>query len=39
VPTVSLKGGEASVGRLASGSYAAQSNLTGTKLVITILEG
>jgi len=39
VPTVSLNGGEASVGRLASGSYAAQSNLAGTKLVITILEG
>lgn len=39
VPTVSLLGGEAAVGRLAAGSYAAQSNLTGTKLVVTILEG
>lgn len=39
VPTVSLLGGEAATGRLAAGSYACQSNLTGTKLVITILEG
>lgn len=39
VPCVSLKGGEAAVGRLASGSYAAQSNLTGTQLVISIVEG
>lgn len=39
VPTVSLRGGEASVGRLAAGSYACQANLTGTQLVISILEG
>lgn len=39
VPTVSLRGGEASVGRLAAGQYAAQANLTGTQLVITIVEG
>jgi hypothetical protein len=39
VPCVSLKGGEAAVGRLASGSYAAQSNLTGTRLIISIAEG
>lgn len=39
VPTVSLKGGEAAVGRLAAGSYAAQSNRTGTQLVISIVEG
>ena len=39
VPCVSLKGGEAAVGRLASGTYAAQSNLTGTQLVISIVEG
>lgn len=39
VPTVSLKGGEAAIGRLAAGNYAAQSNLTGTQLVVTILEG
>jgi hypothetical protein len=39
VPTVSLLGGEAAVGRLAAGSYAAQANLTGTKLLITIFEG
>lgn len=39
VPTVSLKGGEAAVGRLAAGDYAAQSNLAGTKLVISIVEG
>lgn len=38
VPCVSLKGGEAAVGRLAAGNYAAQSNLTGTRLVVTILE-
>jgi hypothetical protein len=36
---VSLNGGEAAVGRLASGDYAAQSNLTGTQLVISIVEG
>jgi len=39
VPTVSLRGGEASVGRLAAGQYAAQANLTDTQLVITIVEG
>lgn len=39
VPTVSLRGGEASIGRLAAGSYACQANQTGTPLVITILEG
>lgn len=39
VPTVSLRGGEAAVGRLAAGSYAAQANLTGTRLVISIVEG
>lgn len=39
VPTVSLKGGEAAIGRLAAGDYAAQSNLAGTQLVITIVEG
>jgi len=39
VPTMSLLGGEAAVGRLAAGSYAAQANLTGTKLLITIFEG
>lgn len=39
VPTVSLRGGEASIGRLAAGSYACQSNLDGTKLVISIVEG
>jgi hypothetical protein len=39
VPCVSLKGGEAAVGRLAAGSYAAQANLTGTQLVISIIEG
>jgi hypothetical protein len=39
VPTVSLRGGEASVGRLAAGQYSAQANLTGTQLVITIVEG
>lgn len=39
VPTVSLRGGEASVGRLAAGDYAAQSNLAGTQLVISIVEG
>ena len=39
VPTVSLRGGEAAVGRLAAGDYAAQSNLSGTKLVISIVEG
>ena len=39
VPTVSLRGGEASVGRLAAGNYAAQANLAGTQLVITIVEG
>jgi hypothetical protein len=39
VPTVTLLGGEVATGRLAAGSYACQSNLTGTKLVISILEG
>ena len=39
VPTVSLRGGEAAIGRLAAGSYACQANLTGTRLVITITEG
>lgn len=39
VPTVSLRGGEAAVGRLAAGDYAAQSNLAGTKLLISIVEG
>jgi hypothetical protein len=39
VPCVSLNGGEAAVGRLAAGSYAAQANLTGTQLVISIIEG
>ena len=39
VPCVSLRGGEAAVGRLAAGSYAAQSNRTGTQLVISIVEG
>jgi hypothetical protein len=36
---VSLKGGEAAVGRLAAGHYAAQSNLAGTQLVVSIVEG
>ena len=39
VPCVSLKGGEAAVGRLAAGNYAAQSNFTGTQLVVSIVEG
>ena len=39
VPCVSLKGGEAAVGRLAAGSYAAQSNFAGTQLVVSIVEG
>lgn len=39
VPTVSLRGGEAAIGRLAAGNYAAQSNLAGTRLVISIVEG
>ena len=39
VPCVSLKGGEAAVGRLASGNYAAQSNFVGTQLVVSIVEG
>lgn len=39
VPTVSLLGGEAAIGRLAAGNYAAQSNLAGTRLVISIVEG
>ena len=39
VPCVSLKGGEAAVGRLAAGTYAAQSNLAGTQLVVSIVEG
>jgi len=39
VPCVSLRGGEAAVGRLAAGNYAALSNLTGTQLVVSIVEG
>ena len=39
VPCVSLQGGEAAVGRLAAGNYAALSNRTGTQLVISIVEG
>ena len=39
VPTVTLRGGEAAMGRLAAGDYAAQANLTGTRLVISIVEG
>ena len=39
VGRVAAAGGEAAVGRLASGTYAAQSNLTGTQLVISIVEG
>jgi len=39
VPTVSLRGGEAAIGRLAAGNYAAISNVTGTQLVISIVEG
>ena len=39
VPTVSLLGGEASIGRLAAGNYAAQANVTGTRLLISIIEG
>lgn len=39
VSCVSLQGGEAATGRLVAGDYAAQANLTGTRLVITILEG
>jgi len=39
VPTVSLRGGEAAIGRLAAGNYAAISNLAGTQLVISIVEG
>lgn len=39
VPCVSLQGGEAAMGRLAAGNYAAQSNLTGTQLVISVIEG
>jgi hypothetical protein len=39
VSCVSLKGGEAAVGRLAAGNYAAQANMTGTQLVISIVEG
>jgi hypothetical protein len=39
VPTVSLRGGEASIGRLAAGNYACQANLTGTPLVVTVVEG
>lgn len=39
VPAVTLQGGEAAFGRLAAGSYACQSNLTGTKLIISIVEG
>lgn len=39
VPSITLRGGEAACGRLASGSYAAQTNFSGTKLAITIVEG
>ena len=39
VPTVKLLGGEAAMGRLEAGNYAAQANLTGTRLVISIVEG
>ena len=39
VPTVLLRGGEASIGRLAAGSYAAMANITGTRLLISIVEG
>lgn len=39
VPTITLQGGEAAMGRLAAGHYAAQANLTGTRLVISIVEG
>lgn len=39
VPTLSLRGGEAAIGRLAAGSYACQSSLAGTQLVISIVEG
>ena len=38
VPTVRLRGGEAAFGRLSAGSYAAQSNLVGTQLLISIVE-
>jgi hypothetical protein len=37
--TVSLRGGEASVLRLAAGNYAAKSAVEGTRLVLQILEG
>jgi hypothetical protein len=39
VPCVRLQGGEAAVGRLEPGTYAATSNVTGTKLLISIIEG
>ena len=39
VPAITLKGGEAAVGRLATGSYAAIAATTGTQLVISIVEG
>lgn len=39
VPTMSLRGGEAAIGRLAAGDYAAQANVTGTRFLISILEG
>jgi len=39
VPSIRLRGGEAAIGRLEPGSYACQSNLTGTRLVISIVEG
>lgn len=38
VPSITLRGGEAAVGRLASGSYAAMAAATGTQLVISIVE-
>ena len=39
VPTITLRGGEAAIGRLAAGSYAAMASTTGTQLVISIVEG
>jgi len=38
VPMLNLVGGEVAVGQLAPGSYACQSNLTGTRLVVAIAE-
>jgi hypothetical protein len=37
--TVSLRGGEAAVLRLAAGNYAAKSAVEGSRLVLQILEG